>query len=417
MQKTTRREFGLQMGAIAAGGCLSAAGLGAQPRNRERLPVAAVVTEYRRNSHADVILGKILEGYDQAGGPGPALRLVSLFTDQVPKNDLSRDLAKKHGFRIARTIEEALTLGGDKIAVAGVLSIGEHGNYPLTMDTGQRMYPRRRFFDGIVDVFRKYKRVVPLFNDKHLAYAWRDAKHMADTARDMSIPFLAGSSLPVAWRTPMVNVPMGSDLTGAIALGYGGLESYGFHALETLQCMVERRRGGEAGVTSVQAVTGEGIAAALKARRWSRDLFDAAVATTPMPVRGRPKQFGKNATFFLIEYRDGLKAAVAMSTGYANQFAFAGQVKNQARPTATWFRLQDARPYGHFEHLVRAIEHTIHTSKPAYPVARTVLTSGMLDALMHSAAENNRLIKTPDLAIRYQPADWPYARGIPPGEK
>jgi hypothetical protein len=415
MNPITRRQFGVQAGALLGSAALLSA---AQPEpKRERLPVAAIVTEYRRNSHADVIVGKILEGFNQDGGAGPALRLVSLFTDQVPKNDLSRELAKKHKFRIARTIEEAITNGGDKIAVSGVLSIGEHGNYPYTKDTNQHMYPRRRFFDAIADVFRKHKRVVPVFSDKHLAYAWRDAKAMYDRARDMSIPFLAGSSLPVAWRTPELNLPMRCDLTGAIALGYGGTESYGFHALETLQCMVERRRGGETGVANVQAVTGEGIAAALKERRWSRALLDAAAATTPAPPKGRPKELGKNATFFLIEYRDGLRAAVAMSTGLASQFAFAGQIRGQERPSATWFRLQEGRPYGHFAHLLRAIEHTIHTGKPAYPVERTLLTTGILDAAMHSLADKNRVVKTPDLDIRYTPADWAFARGMPPGEK
>ncbi len=302
------------------------------------------------------------------------------------------------------------------MAVEGVLSIGEHGDYPYTTDTRQHMYPRRRFFDAIVDVFRRHGRVVPVFNDKHLAYAWRDAKHMVDTARDMGIPLLAGSSVPVAWRTPELNLPAGCKLSGALALGYGGLESYGFHALEGLQCMVERRRGGETGVASVQAVTGDGIAAALREERWSRPLLDAAVATTPAPPRGRPQEFARDATFYLIEYRDGLKAAVAMRTGLAAQFAFAGRVQGEARLAATWFRLQDRAPYGHFAHLVRAIEHTIHTRRAAYPVERTLLTTGILDAAMHSLADSNRLIRTPELAISYQPADWPIAHGVPPGE-
>ena len=178
MNLMTRRAFGLPAGARIAGATAVGA---AQPERRERLPVAAIVTEYRTNSHADVIVGKILQGFDQDGGAGPALRLASLYTDQVPRNDLSRDLAKKHDFRIARTIEEAITLGGDKIAVAGVLSIGEHGEYPYTKDTRQHMYPRRRFFDAIADVFRKHKRVVPVFSDKHLAL--RLARRQAHTTR------------------------------------------------------------------------------------------------------------------------------------------------------------------------------------------------------------------------------------------
>ncbi|MCI0682944.1 MAG: hypothetical protein L0Y71_12645 [Gemmataceae bacterium] len=408
-----RRRFLLQSAGLLGGAWFANGARAAQPR-RERLPVAAVVTEYRQNSHADVIVGKILEGYDQAGGPGPDLRLVSLYTDQVPKNDMSRDLAKKHGFRIAKSIEEALTLGGDKLAVAGVLSIGEHGNYPYTKDTNQHMYPRRRFFDAIVAVLRKHRRAVPLFSDKHLAYAWADAKHMVDTARELRIPFIAGSSLPVAWRQPALTLPRGCALTEALVLGYGGLESYGFHALEALQCMVERRRGGETGVVSVQAVRGDEIGRAEKAGRWSRELLDAAVATTPAPRKGRPKEFAKNAVFYLIEYRDGLRACVAMRTGLAAEFAFAGKIRGEARPQATWFRLQEGAPFRHFEHQLRAIDHTFHTGRPAYPVERTLLTTGVLDTVMHSLAEKDRLIRTPNLDVSYQPTDWGFAQGMPP---
>lgn len=391
---------------------LTASAFAGDKPKRERLPVAAIVTEYRTNSHADVIVGKILEGYDQAGGAGPDLQLVSLYTDQTPKNDLSRDLAKKHGFRIAKSIADAITLGGDKVAVAGVLSIGEHGNYPHTKDTNQHMYPRRRFFDEIVATFRKHKRVVPIFNDKHLAYAWADARHMVDTARDMRIPFLAGSSLPVAWRQPRLALPMNCALNEALVVGYGGLESYGFHALETLQCMVERRKGGETGVATVQAVRGEEIARAEKAGRWSRELLDAAVATTP--AKERPKEFRKDAVFYLIEYRDGLKAAVAMNTGLAAEFAFAGKLAGMGKPQATWFRLQEGRPFGHFTHLLRAIEHTIHTGRPAYPVERTLLTTGILDSVMHSLADGGRMMKTAELGVKYAATEWAFAEGMAP---
>jgi hypothetical protein len=386
----------------------------AQVKPREKLPVAAVVTEYRVNSHADVIVGKILEGFEQNGGAGPDLKLVSLYTDQVPKTDISRALAKKHGFRIAKTIEEAITLGTAKVAVAGVLSIGEHGDYPQTKDTKQHMYPRRRFFDEIAATLKKHGRVVPVFNDKHLAYNWADAKHMVDTAAAMKIPFMAGSSISTAWRIPPLKLPIDCEIESALVLGYGGEESYGFHALEGLQCMVERRKGGETGVASVQSVTGEEILAAEKAGRWSRELLAAAVETTPAARRKPIEQLSKKAVFYLIEYRDGLKAAVAMNTDLASEFAFAARVKGQPKLEATWFELQDGKPYLHFAHLLKAIEHMIHTLKPAYPVERTLLTSGVLDAAMHSMAEGYKPKKTDHLAIRYQPADWPFAAGRAP---
>ncbi|MDP7012099.1 MAG: hypothetical protein QF685_12055 [Verrucomicrobiota bacterium] len=230
---------------------------------RKPLPVAAIITEYHNNSHADVIVGKILEGWKQDGGPSPNLKLAAIYVDQFTKGDMSNALAKKHGFPIKESIEEAITLGTSKVQVDGVLSIAEHGNYHYAPKTRQHMYPRRRFFDEIADTFKKCGQVVPVFNDKHLAYNWKDAKHMYDRARAMKIPLMAGSSLPVAWRLPAKVLPIGTQIEEAIGIGHSGLESYGFHALETFQSVMERCKDGESGVASVQAVSGESIWKAL----------------------------------------------------------------------------------------------------------------------------------------------------------
>ncbi|MBC8117386.1 MAG: hypothetical protein H7062_23560 [Candidatus Saccharimonas sp.] len=373
------------------------------------MPVAAVVTEYRQNCHADVIVGKILEGFDQKGGPGPALKLVGLYTDQVPKADLSRGLAEKHGFRIAQTIDEALTLGTDRLQVAGVLSIGEHGDYPFTPETKQHMYPRRRFFDAIAETFRRVGQVVPVFNDKHLSYRWSDAKHMVDLATKMKIPFMAGSSVPVTWRRPALALPLGCEIEGACAIGYGGYEAYGFHAIEALQCMVERRSGGETGIAAIRVLQGDEIQQARDRGEWSEELFAAALRTMPGTPAPDLKRLGKTAAFYQLEYRDGLKATVAMANGIAARFGFAARLRGQREPVATWFELQEERPYGHFGHLTRAIDHMIHTGQPTYPVERTLLTTGVLDAVMHSLADNGKRRETPELDVRYQPADWTFA--------
>jgi hypothetical protein len=376
----------------------------------EKLPVAAVVTVYHRNSHADVIIGKILEGFRQDGGEGPNLKLVSMFTDQVGTNDLGRGLAEKHGFRTASSIDEAITLGTDKVQVAGVLSIGEHGNYPYSADANQKMFPRRRFLDGIADTFRRCGQVVPVFSDKHLAWNWTDARHMHETARELKFPFMAGSSLPVTWRRPAVSLPVGCEIEEAVAVGYGGLESYGFHALEMLQCMVERRRGGESGIASVQAMQGDALVESINTGRCSRELLDAALAKQPSNVPDNwIERLGKQAAIYAIDYRDGLKASVAMLSGVARQFLFAAKLKDRAEPIAVWFELEEDKPYGHFAYLVRAIEHMIHTGEPAYPVERTLLTSGVLDCAMHSIAWQGARIATPHLAVEYQPTDWTFA--------
>jgi hypothetical protein len=385
--------------------------------------VAAVVTEYRLHSHADLIVGKILEGYNHDGGAGPNLKLASLYVDQFPDKDMSRGLSKKFHFPICDTIEAALTLDGKNLAVDGVLIIGEHGNYPLNAK-GQILYPRRRFFEAVTDVFVKTKKSVPVFNDKHLAATWADAKWMYDRSHELFFPFLAGSSLPLTWRRPELKLPKNCDLVEAVQIGYGPFEAYGFHALECLQCMAERRKGGETGVKSVQCLRGEEMWKALDAGRWSKTLLEAALECVPAHAAGdyrAPTAKAKDAGVFLIEYRDGFRAAVAMLNGWVYEgdggaFTFAGRLKDQEKPAATQFYLQGPDPFAHFAYLLRAIDSMIQTGHAPYPVERTLLTTGILDAVMTSAAEKNRRVETPHLKIAYQPTEWPFATGPVPKE-
>ena len=377
---------------------------------QRKLPVAAVVSVYTPNSHADVIVGKILEGYRQDGGVGPDLELVSLFTDQVPSQDMSREKAKLHGFRISETVDDALTFGKDRLQVAGVLCIAEHGDYELTPETGQRMYPRRRFFDDVVRVFRRCDQVIPVFNDKHLSYRWDDAKAMYDTARELSIPFLAGSSLPVAWREPSLELATGTEIEAALSIGYGGFEDYGFHALEAHQCLLEKRSGGATGITAIRALKGDQSRQAEAAGEWSAELF--ATARRLMP--GHPEDTAswkpaQNSAVYLLEHQDGLKSAVMMANGLADQFTTALKIKGQAEPAGTWFRLQEEPPFGHFACLLRAIDKTFQTGQVAYPIERTLLTTGILDRVMQSLAQDGKRIETPELAIEYSPTNWPFA--------
>ncbi len=244
-----------------------------------------------------------------------------MYVDQFPKSDLSRDLAKKYDFKICESISEALTLGGNKLAVEGVICIGEHGKYP-TNDKGQTLYPRRRFFEEAAKTFEKCKQAVPVFNDKHLAATWEDAKWMYDKVRDLFVPSLAGSSLPLTWRRPELKLPKQCELAGAVQIGYGPLEAYGFHLVEALQCMVERRKGGETGVKAVQCVTGEAIWKALDDGKISKALLEEAIRRAPTHIKGDYRELcnkSKSAAAFLIEYRDGLRAAVVLLNGFLQE--------------------------------------------------------------------------------------------------
>ena len=414
----SRRQAIKSLGLGGLAGFATPALLAAAPARRKKLPLAAVITEYWKYSHADVILGKILNGWRQAGGEGPDLELVSVYVDQFPENDLSRGLARKHGFRIAGTIDEALTLGTNKVAVAGVLSIAEHGKYPYTADTRQHMYPRRRFYDGIVAAMKRCGQFVPVFNDKHLGYRWQDASHMVQTARRHRMPLMAGSSIPVTWRYPATELPIGSRLEQALVVGHSTSESYLFHALEALQCIVERRRGGESGIKAVRAIRGEEIWAAQKRGDWSQSLLKAALGTLDSPTDELKARIGHADTvFFLIEYRDGLKATAAMFPSaigpkppkFSCQLAVACQVGGQSKPFACWLKTPGI-PFPHFAELLRGIEHMVHTGKPAYPVERTLLTTGLLDRMMHGMhPQKGKRLRTPELAIRYEPPTWGFA--------
>ncbi len=248
-------------------------------------------------SHGQGLVDRFLDGYGWEGRHyHPGVDIVSLYVDQKPSGDLSGERARRHpGLKVYPTIAEALTCGGDRLAVDGVLSIAEQGRYPRNAK-GQRLYPRYEFFKQIVEVFRRSGRSVPVFNDKHLSWNWEWAKEMVETARAMGFPLMAGSSLPVTWRIPAVDVPQGAPVSEVVCVGYGGLDSYDFHGLETLQCMAERRKGGETGVVAVRALRGAAVWKALAAGSWDAggcdlELFEACLCrsftlTSPRPGYG-----------------------------------------------------------------------------------------------------------------------------------
>ncbi len=369
--------------------------------------VAAVVTVYGPGSHADVIVGKILEGWKQDGGLGPALKLASLYVEQFPSDDLSSSLARKHDVPMFESIEQAVTVGESSIPVDGVISIAEHGDYPWN-EFGQHLYPRRRFFEEITDTFQKYDRVVPVFNDKHPGPVWEDAKWMYDRACEMKVPFMAGSSLPVSFRKPDITVPMGSEIEAAVGIGYDGLDIYGSHALDSYQCIVERRRGVKTVVKSVQFFEGDSVWKVLNEGLVARSLFDAAMSVVPRANGNVPNLQAPREGLILFECEDGFRGAQFMLQS-VNRTAVAVQLKGQKNPMATQFEERTEPRHPHFAYLLKGIEQMMHTGRPAYPAERAMLTSGILDRAIQSRVQGGRKLATPELAIDYQPVDYPHA--------
>ena len=365
--------------------------------------IAAIITEYRPGSHADVVIGKYLEGYEQnERAPYPRSKIVSMFTEQIPKEDMSRERAKKFGVPIYRTVSEALTLGGEKLAVDGVILIGEHGSYPMN-DKEQTLYPRFEMFLKITDVFRRSGRAVPVFNDKHLSWSWRQAKRMVEISRELKFPMLAGSSVPVAMRIPSIDAPFGVRQNKAVAISYSGLDIYGFHLLEALQCLTERRRGGETGVRSVQCFEGDPCWRYISQNAWVQRLFDQALTKSNTRKRGEARALVKNPSVFAIEYSDGLRAAAFLMTGMVEDFTAAIDLEGRTEPFSVLMNLQNGRPHHHFGCLVKKIEELFETGRAPYPVERTLLTSGMLDFALESRFQEHKKLPTPELErVRYQ---------------
>ncbi|MEX2264089.1 MAG: hypothetical protein WD696_19200 [Bryobacteraceae bacterium] len=369
--------------------------------------LAAVITEYRQLSHADVIVGKYLEGYNHDDQPPyPRSKVVSLFTEQVPQNDLSRDKARKYNVPIYPTVRGALTLGTGKLAVDGVILIGEHGAYPSN-DKGQKLYPRYEMFLKVTDVFRENRRSVPVYTDKHLSWDWHQARRMVEISRELKFAFMAGSSIPVAYRVPAHDVPYGARLKHAVVISFGGLESYGFHGLEGLQALIERRAGGETGVAAVQCLEDAGCWNFLDENGWARKLFDAALSRSESRKPGAPRDLVKRPAAFLVEYRDGTAGVVFQMPGLVEEWLGAVEIEGQAEPFSVLFKLQRFGVRHHFGCLVQNMETMFETGNPPYPVERTLLTSGVLDFLLESRKRGHVRLETPELGVQYRPAEGP----------
>lgn len=389
-----RRDFIGGWGAALASPLAGAAG---KPKR-----IAALTTTYHVRSHADNVITRFLEGYwINDKHYQPACRIVSLWMDQLHPADIGQRLSQAYGFPVVKSIEEALTLGTGRLAVDGVLLVAEHGNYPFN-DKQQQLYPRYEFFSQVVDVFRKSGRAAPVFVDKHLSYDWPKAKAMYDASRELRFPLMAGSSISVTFRRPELDYPLGTEFEDALMVGSGWVSDGGvFHNLETLQCFVERRKGGETGLRSVEHLEGPDV------WKWvNMDLLRAALSRAGRRGEGRPEDV-KKPVLCRLEYNDGFRGAVLMLPGLVNEFLIALKAKGKPQPDSTLCHMP-VENSNNFSPLVHAIAHMFETGSLLYPVERTLLTTGATAFLMESAWRDHRRLETPELKISYRAPERSY---------
>ena len=378
--------------------------------------IAVITTIYRYLTHAQHFADRFLVGYPREGRwHRPNMEVVSLYVDQKPEGDQSENRAREFGFSVYPTIADALRCGTGKLAVDAVLLIGEHGTYPIN-ELSQVLYPRYEFFKECVNVFEEDGRAVPIFNDKHLSYSFNKAKEMVDDAHRLGFELLAGSSLPVTWRLPDVDIPIDSELEGAVMVGVGGSDPMDYHALEAMQCMVERRKGGETGVAAVQLIDGDKVWKAGEEGRWSMDLLEAALSRSDTPcgltdedgrtqnmiVNGELQRLVENPAAYFIEYNDGFKATLLMLNGAVRDYCFAAKLKNEKTLISTQFFLTPTPNVTYSACLVSKIEELFDTGVAPYPAERTLLVSGTLESCLKSRHQGNVRMETPHLRVEYR---------------
>jgi hypothetical protein len=240
---------------------------------------------------------------------------------------------------------------------------------------------------------------------------------MVADAKRLNFPFLAGSSLPVTRRMPAIDLPHGTPLAESLCACYGRPDSYDFHGLETAQCMSERRRGGESGIKSVQALRGETMWKHVAERENTRRLLVAALARSHnLPeVNGYPPEpltfeFARksftNCYGYFIEHIDGLKTVViSLSPGPRMDFNYAGLNAESGEITSCQMYLpmpeHGSTTADFFNPLVHNAERMFVDGTIPYPVERTLLTSGMTLAGVDSLHQDGKVVETPQMAVRY----------------
>lgn len=392
-----------------------------------RKRMAIVTTEWRYHCHAWHMAERFLVGYPTQGHwHEPKLEVVSAYVDQFPEKDLSRQRSEEFGFTIYDSVAEALRCGGTELAVDAVLLIGEHGDYPKN-EFGQTQYPRYELFKQITDVYRADGRSAPVFNDKHLSWKWDWAREMVDLSEELDFALAAGSSLPGTWRMPSIEMPVNAPVEEMMSVAIGGMDSYDFHALEAIQCMAERRQGGETGVTAVQGLQGDAVWQAMAAGDWSKggwdaSLFEACLSRSQTlvqpesyshryPTQEQIQEWVKEPVAYRIEYVDGTRATMLLMNGLVGDFTFAARIGGQSAPLSTLFYLPPVPNVMYSAELMAKAEATFMTGKSPCPIERTLLTSGLTEACVQSASTNQQRMETPHLHVTYPvPAESTFAQ-------
>lgn len=408
--------------AMAAGAAL--------PAQQKRPRIACIVTYWAApSSHADWIVCKLMDGYWWKGAHVPSrLDVVSAYIHQIDQSPLGKKVCEAKGVPIFESVRDALTLGGNELAVDGVVLVGEHGVYHTNL-LGQKYYPRWWLYRQIVQVFEQSKRSVPVFNDKHYSTSWDEAKWMFDKSRELDFPLFGGSSIPYYYRRPEVELDIDTPVKASVVAGGAGDEGGLFHCIDVLQAFVERRQGGESGIAAVQSIRGPEVWKWTDRNPWADNLLTAIGKSFDL-APGHFRAGVREPSVTVVDYRDGTRAAVYSARGVG--WTYAGDIEGRQDPTIVSM-LGWPGPFAQY-HAANAFEHWIVemmlTRKEPCNAERLLLSTGITAYNQQSNWENGRYsaigrrIETPFMDMAYRttrgamfntgprPPVRPYIRGF-----
>jgi hypothetical protein len=399
----------------------------AAPQTAQKRPRIACLVSYwgLPTSHADWIVNKLLDGYWWKGAHTPSqVDVVSVYINQLDTSLLGQKVCKAKNIPIFKTVGEAVTLGGNELAVDGVVIVCEHGNYPTDLK-GHWLLPRWWIYQQVIHVFEQSKRSVPIFNDKHLSYNWDDAKWMFDKSRELDFPLTGGSSIPIYYRKPEIDFAPDTPLKNGLVIGDMADEGASFHCIDVLQSFMDRRKGGETGVKSVQSIRGPEVWKWVEANSWANNLMEAVRKDFDLP-QGYFQQAGQQVTrpgaksrgprqpnVCIVEYNDGTKAASI--SGHGVGWTFAGEIEGQKDPTIISM-LDWPGPVSQY-HAANAHEHWLIemmlTRKEPFNAERLLVATGIVNHYMDSNWQDGRysavgrVVETPYMDMKYQSTHGP----------
>ena len=378
-------------------------------------------------SHADWIVTKLIDGYWWKGAHTPSrVEVVSVYLNQRETSGLGQKVCQSKGIPIFDTVGDALTMGGKTLAVDGVVIVGEHGNYPISLK-GQWLLPRCWMYQQVVKVFEQSGRSVPVFNDKHLSYDWDEAKWMFDKSRELKFALTGGSSIPVYFRQPEIELELETPIKHSVVVGGASDEGALFHCVDVLQAFVERRKGGETGVASVQSIRGPETWAWTNRNPWAGALLETV--RTRLGLKPAHFQEITAPNVCIVEYRDGTRAAIYNAR---QAWTYAGDIAGQPEPTVVQmpgfpgpfdqYHASNEQPHW--------IVETMVTGTEPFEAERLLLSTGITTQAMESNWQNGRYlpvgrrVETPFMDVRYRstrgpqfstgtrPPNVPYLRGF-----